>query len=57
MIRWFRSLFAWKLVRVEAFWAYEENAVTGKRRALSLLAGGYSPWDAEWLGDGEVIRL
>jgi hypothetical protein len=49
MMRWLRSLFAWRFVRVSGIWEYEENAVTGARRASNWCRGGYSPLDWHWL--------
>lgn len=49
MIKWIKSLFAWREVRRSGVWAYYENAVTGSRRALRIWSGGYSPIDIYWL--------
>jgi hypothetical protein len=57
MIRWMKSLFAWRGVRNQGVWLYKENAVTGARKAVRINRGGYSPIDLVWLGDGEVIDL
>lgn len=57
MIRWLRSLFAWRLVRVAGVWAYERNAVTDARRARRILPGGHSPLDRQWLEGGDWTRL
>lgn len=48
MIRWLRSLFAWREVRNKNVWAYYENAVTGERRAVRV-GGGWQPLDIDWL--------
>lgn len=47
--RWVRSLFAWREVFRAGVWAYEENAVTGARRARRYLGYGYSPKATNWL--------
>lgn len=56
MIRWLRSLFAWRVVRLEGVWLYEANQVTGQRRAFRVVSGGYSPLDLDWL-DGAGPRV
>lgn len=48
MARWIKSLFAWKRVFDGGCYAYFENAVTGKRKAVRA-TGGYSPVDVDWL--------
>lgn len=55
MIRWWKSLFAWRDVRFTGVWIYQENAVTGERRAIKV-GGCYQPIDAEWLGDGAILK-
>lgn len=52
MVRWLRSLFAWKLVRRTAAWDYSVNAITGQHRADRRVQGGYSPVDLGWLVNG-----
>lgn len=49
MIRWLRSLFAWRMVRRSGAYAYYENAVTGQRWAGRWADGGWSPIDHDWL--------
>lgn len=52
MIRFIRSLFAWRDAFSTGKWLYQQNAVTGARRALEQTAG-YQPLNARWLnGDG-----
>jgi hypothetical protein len=51
MIRWLRSLFAWRLVRDQVVWGYWENAVTGQRRAILQITAG-QPLDFDWLRAG-----
>ncbi|MDE2434734.1 MAG: hypothetical protein KGM49_00605 [Sphingomonadales bacterium] len=48
MIRWLKSLFAWKLVRDQGVWRYYENAVTGQRKA-ERISSCWSPLDRDWL--------
>ncbi len=55
MIRLIKSLFAWRDVNIEGKWLYQENAITGRRRAVSL-SGGYSPLDFDWLDEGSLDR-
>lgn len=52
MLRWLRSLFAWRDVRSTGVWAYRENTVTGQRAARQLVTGGYQPLDWSWLDEG-----
>ncbi|SNT19723.1 hypothetical protein [Sphingopyxis indica] len=47
MIRWFKSLFAWRFDHQSGAWSYWINDVTERREARS--EGGYSPLDWEWL--------
>lgn len=49
MMNWLKSLFAWRKVREVGVWAYLENSVTGARKAVRCISGGYSPLDADWL--------
>jgi hypothetical protein len=46
--KWLRALFVWRDVRDNGTWAYQENAVTGARRAVRIGAC-YSPKDMDWL--------
>lgn len=52
MFRFIRSIFAWQFVKIDGIWLYEQNAVSGRRRATEILAGGYSPVDLDWLDAG-----
>lgn len=58
MLRWLRSLFAWRFVRTVGGWEYHENAVTGQRSA-AYYGGGHQPLDLAWLeaGTGHPIIL
>ncbi|MFB9149550.1 hypothetical protein [Roseovarius ramblicola] len=42
------SPFAWRDVRATQAWVYQENALTGDRRAVHL-GGGYAALDIGWL--------
>lgn len=53
MIRWIRSLFAWREVRNTGLNSYQANTVTGARRVVRLVSGGYQPVDGGWLRTGE----
>lgn len=50
--RWLRALFAWERVMTAGAYGYDENTVTGARRAVRLFRGGHSPVDTHWI-DGE----
>lgn len=52
MMRFIRSLFGWEFAEIAGVWRYEENRVTGKRRATRIVSGGYSPVDLDWLDAG-----
>lgn len=54
MLRWIKSLFAWRAVRSTVVWIYCENTVTGQRSAL-WRGGGYQPLDWSWLRDGDIV--
>jgi hypothetical protein len=60
----FRSLFrkivlpalAWETMSVLPGWSYQQNKVTGQRRAIRCLALQSEPLEADWLYKGaEVI--
>lgn len=53
MLRWFRSLFAWREYRHSGVWLYEQNDVTGHRRAFKV-SSCYQPVDLEWLTAGAL---
>lgn len=48
-----RSMFAWHTVFTAGVYRYEENSVTGRRRASRRFQGGYSPIDIAWLGGAD----
>lgn len=48
MIRWLRSLFAWRQVRDTGVWLYLENDITGARHVFRV-GGGWQPVDVDWL--------
>lgn len=52
MLRWVRSWFAWRRAFEAGVWLYEENTVTGRRRATRIESGGHSPVDFDWLDAG-----
>jgi hypothetical protein len=52
MLRWVRSWFAWNRVFVAGVWLYEQNTVTGRRRASRIDSSGYSPINFDWLDAG-----
>jgi hypothetical protein len=47
-ITWIKSLFAWRDVKWTPVWRYQENSVTGRRRAIRC-GSGYTPLDFDWL--------
>lgn len=49
MLRWLRTIFGWRLVRDSGAWVYEENVITGERRATRIAGSGWQPIDAAWL--------
>ena len=51
MLRWLRSLIAWRTVHDSGVWLYQENAVTGARRALRF-SPGHQPRRDQWLAGG-----
>lgn len=55
MVRWLRSLFAWELKHFTGVWAYYENAITGRRKAIRRgpFYNGYQPQNIQWLNGGE----
>lgn len=54
MLRWWRSLFAWKDVHFANGWIYRENSVTGERRAGYGNPRVCTPWNINrvWLKGG-----
>jgi hypothetical protein len=58
MLRWLRSLFAWRTVMRYGPWRYEENSITGARRVPGLdtmRKGGHNvhPGTRHWLAGGD----
>lgn len=45
-----RAAFAWKQVRDSGVYVYEENTITGERRAIPYSLA-YQPLDREWLAN------
>lgn len=52
MIKGIKSLFAWQTIAEHGVYAYQENGVTGARRAIRVIFGGYSPLAQGWLDGG-----
>jgi len=50
-MRWFRALFGWRSVGQTGVWDYQQNAATGKRRAVRINRGGHQPQDHIWLAN------
>jgi len=42
--------FKWKEIFTAGVYSYQENSVTGDRRAIRIIKGGWSPLDTRWLG-------
>ncbi len=53
MIRFLRSLFAWREVRNTGLNSYRVNEITGARRIVKLADGAYQPADWGWVRTGE----
>ena len=52
-MRWFRSIFAWRDALTNSpIWLYQENSVTGARRAIRIGRGSWSPLNWHWLRGG-----
>jgi hypothetical protein len=49
------AMFAWRTVWESDFWRYQENSVTGARRALRYRQGCHQPVAFGWLRGGRVI--
>jgi len=54
MMRWLKSLFAWRDVRSTGVWLYRENAITGQRAAVQIARGVYQPLDFDWLNGWDL---
>jgi hypothetical protein len=46
---------AWRSIRCNGVWSYQQNRRTGARRAIRMAGAGYQPVDAAWLRGGTVI--
>lgn len=44
-----RAPFAWRSVSILGVWDYQENGITGARRAVRAMEGGWQPKDQIWL--------
>ena len=52
-----RAPFAWRNVREEGVWLYQVNDVTGERRAIRIIYGGFgAPTNSQWLAGGNWER-
>jgi hypothetical protein len=54
LVRWLRSLVAWRAVRSTGVWVYCENDVTGQRKAVQV-HGGHQPLDRAFLRNGDRV--
>lgn len=55
-LRALKALFAWRPVKNTGVWLYEENEVTGQRRATELSGGCYQPLSYEFLRRGDWVH-
>lgn len=55
MIRWFKSLFAWKMISFTGVWTYSQNTVTGQRKA-EWSGCGYQPLRHNFLHVGDIVH-
>ena len=49
MLRWLKSLFAWRYAFEAGVYDYQFNEVTGARRAIRNTSIGHSPVNMAWL--------
>lgn len=59
MKAWLRHKFrwmAWRTMITTTVWVYEENSVTGQRRAIWYGGGGHQPIDMTWLRRGDIVH-
>lgn len=54
MIRWLKSLFAWRDLRRVGVWVLSENAVTGQRCA-TWVGGCYGPLATGFIRNGDIV--
>jgi hypothetical protein len=54
ILKWLHSFFSWKPYRDTGIWRYEENAVSGKRRAIKV-GPCFQPLMLDWLREGDVV--
>ena len=58
MIRWFKSLSAWRLVRDCYSTRYYENTITGERHVVYLTrTKSLHPGAKDWLADNDWLEL
>ena len=59
VIAWILTPFAWREDHHTYLWSYEENLITGRRRAIQIHPFGNQPVDHAWLaaGTGEPIII
>jgi hypothetical protein len=48
VIRALKALFGWRTIAATGVWRYQQNIVTGWRRAVRC-GSGYQPRDVRWL--------
>ena len=53
MVRWLKSLFAWRYDHDTGVWLYQVNTVTGQRAARRINLGGHQPLDWGWPDQGK----
>jgi len=56
MLRWIKSLFAWRTIERMGVWVYRENAVTGQRKAIHVGGALFGPIRGDgWLRHGDIV--
>ena len=55
MLRWLKSLFAWRPVRNTGVWLYEENEITGQRCATEI-GSCWQPLNHSFMRKGDLVR-
>jgi hypothetical protein len=48
-MNWLAALIGWRSVSTTGVWDYQQNKITGRRRAVRVNASGHQPQDHIWL--------
>lgn len=54
ILTWWRSPLAWHRSHQKGVWEYQENLITGERRAIRI-SGCHGPLDNDWLERREPV--